>query len=119
MHPFPEASSLQFLVGKELEQVCLGQWQIQLNFDKGHISIEGDLEHVDKAGAVRRHNTDESRLSPIVLHHLFGQKVQMISVEPFCLTLAFNGGDIVRIFSDEGPYECGQIYNEEGKMTVF
>jgi hypothetical protein len=119
MHPFPPAPDLQFLVGQELEWIGLGQWQIQLNFDKGRIAVEGDLEHVDKAGSVRRHNTDEDRLSPLFLHHLFGQRVQHISVEPFCLTLTFDGGDIIRIFSDEGIYECGQIYDEAGKLTVF
>jgi hypothetical protein len=119
MHPFPAPSSLQFLIGKELQQICLGYWQIQFNFDEGQISVEGDLEHVDKEGAVRRHNTDKDRLSPMILHHLLAQKVQTISVQPFCLTLAFSGGDTIRIFSDEGPYECGQIYDETGKFTVF
>ena len=99
--------------------VCLGQWQIQFNFDKASISVEGDLEHVDKAGTVRRHNTDQDRLSPLVLHHLIGQKVRLIEVEPFRLTLAFDGGDIIRVFSDEGPFECGQIYDKDDQLTVF
>lgn len=119
MHPFPENPKLEFLVGAELEQVCFGRWQIQLNFDKGRISVEGELEHVDKAGKVRRHNTDEDRLAPFFLHHLFGQKVRLMEVEPFRLTLAFDGGDIIRILSDEGPYECGQIYDKDGQLTVF
>ena len=119
MHPFPQDKELHFLVGAELEQVCLGQWQIQFNFDNARICIEGDLEHVDKLGTSRRHNTDEDRLSPIFLHHLVGQKVRLIEVEQFRLTLAFDGGDIIRILSDEGSYECGQIYNEHGEITVF
>jgi hypothetical protein len=119
MHPFPETPKLQFLVGAELEQVCLGPWQIQFNFDKGRISVEGELEHLDKSGKVRRHNTVENRLAPFLLHHLFGQKVRLIEVEPYRLTLAFDGGDIIRILSDEGPYECGQIYDEDGLLAVF
>jgi hypothetical protein len=119
MHAFPEAAKLQFLVGDELEQVCLGQWQIQLNFHKARIHVEGDLEHIDKFGTVRRHNTDEDRLSPIFLHHLFGQSVRNVEVEPFCLTVAFDGGDTIRIISEEGPYECGQIYDADGGLTVF
>lgn len=119
MHPFPNATELHFLIGLELEQVCLGRWQIQLNFDKVRINIEGALEHIDKHGTLRRHNTDQDRLSPILLHNLFGQKVRVIGVEPLRLTLAFDGDDIIRILSDEGPYECGQIYDEEGQLTVF
>ena len=119
MHPFPEASELQFLVGVELNQICLGQWQINLDFGSACIAVEGDLEHVDKAGTVRRYNTDESHLSPSFLHQLFGQKIRMLEVEPFRLTLAFEDGHILRIFSDEGPYECGQISDENGIQIVF
>jgi hypothetical protein len=119
MHTFPETLKLQFLVGAELEQVCFALWQIQFNFNKGRIIVEGELEHLDKAGKVRRHNTDEDRLSPFFLHHLFVQKVRLIEVEPFRLTLAFDGGDIIRILTDEGPYECGHIYDEDGQLTIF
>ena len=119
MHPFPEASELQFLVGEELNQICLGQWQINLNFGSACIAIEGDLEHVDKAGTVRHYNTDESHLSPLFLHQLLGQKVRMLEVEPFRLALAFKDGDSLRIFSDEGLYECGQISDENGIRIVF
>ena len=119
MRPFPLASKLQFLVGNELEQICLGFWQFQFTFKSGHITVEGDLEHVDEAGAVRRHNTDADRVSPLCIHHLLGQKVRSVSVEDFCLTLAFERGDLLRIFSEEGPFECGQIYDDTGLMTVF
>ncbi len=119
MHPFPEAFKLQFLIEAELNQICLAQWQIQLNFDSARIIIEGELEHVDKSGTVRRYNTDESRLSPFFLHHLIGQKVRLLEVEPFRLTLAFDDGDILRIFSDEGPYECGQISDKNGQGIIF
>lgn len=119
MHRFPDASELQFLLGNELEQICLGQWQIQFNFDFARVCVEGELEHLDRTGTVRRHNTDEDRLAPVLLHHLFGQKISKVEVERFCLTLAFNGGDTLRIFSDEGAYECGQIYDKDGEITVF
>lgn len=119
MHRFPEASKLHFLVGDELEQICLGRWQTQFNFDKARISLESGFEHVGRSGTVRRHNTDDGYLSPIFLHHLLGQKVRVLVSEPFCLTLGFDGGDTVRIFSDEGPYECGQIYEKDGLIAVF
>jgi len=119
MHPFPAASDLQFLVGKTLEQVCLGFWQFQFIFEKGSIRVESDLEHVDSEGVVRRHNTDADRLAPIYVHHLLGQTVRTAFVEPFCLTLTFARGDLLRIYSDQGQFECGQIYDDEGRLTVF
>ncbi len=118
MHPFPPASDLQFLVGKQLQQICLGQWQFQFAFDVGSISVEGDLEHINGEGVVRRHNTDNDRLNPLFVHHLIGQKVKEYAVEPFCLTLTFER-DTLRIYSEDGPYECGQIYDDANRLTVF
>jgi len=118
MRRFPPASDLQFLVGKELEQICLGLWQFQFRFDAGGISVEGALEHVDSNGVVRRHNTDEDRLKPLLVHHLIGQKVIDCAVEPFCLTLTFER-DTLRVYSEDGPYEDGQIYDNAGVFVVF
>ena len=119
MTPFPPASDLQFFVGTELTQICLGPWQFHFSFDAVQISVEGPLEHVDAAGTARRHNTDADKRSPILIQHLLGQKVRLILVEPFCLTFAFEQGDLLRIFSDDEQYECGQIYDEAGTMFVF
>lgn len=119
MHPFPKQEELQFIAGRELESVCIGQWLINFGFDRVSINVEGALEHVDQAGTVHRHNTADDRASPVYLHHLLGQSVQSFSVEPFCLTLTFSGGDLVRIFSDDGPYECGQIHREQDSPIIF
>lgn len=118
MHPFPPASELQFFVGKQLDDISLGHWQFYFRFDVGSINAASDIEHIDSTGVVRRHNTDEDRLGPLFVHHLIGQKVKDCVVEPFCLTLNFER-DTLRIYSDDGPYECGQIYDETDQLTVF
>ncbi|MEO5774256.1 MAG: hypothetical protein ABIQ32_09085 [Sphingomicrobium sp.] len=119
MYAFPSASELDFLIGREMETVCIGSWVLNFGFGQVSLDVEGAIEHVDQDGTVRKHNTDEARRSPICLHHLLGQKVRTVDVEPFCLTLTFTRGDTLRVFSNEGPYECGQIYDEQGKVTVF
>lgn len=119
MYPFPQVSDLHFLIDLELEQISLGRWQIQFNFDKARIHVEFDLEHIDKSGTRRRHNTDEDRFSPILLHHLLGQKVKLIEVEPLSLNLTFDSGDIIRILTEVSAYECGQIYDNEGRLFVL
>ena len=119
MHPFPQAAELTFLNGMELVQICIGQWQIQFIFDSVHIAVEGALEHIGEDGTIRHHNTEDSRFSPIFLHHLIGQKIGGVEIEPFQLTLTFDGGEKLRILSDEGPYECGQIFDKRGMHIVF
>lgn len=118
MHPFPPASSLQFIVGKQLDNILLGYWQFQFAFDVGSIVVEGDVEHIDSQGMKHHHNSDDDRLKPLFIHHLIGQKVMACAVEPFCLTLTFER-DTLRIYSDDGPYECGQIYDDADQLTVF
>ena len=119
MQPFPHRSELQFLAGRTLESISLGYGLILFDFGQVSINVEDSLEHVDTTGAVRRQNFREASLSPIFLHHLVQQKVYTVETEPFCLSLVFDRGDIVRIFSDTGPYECGQIWDENGHWIIF
>ncbi|BEV01014.1 hypothetical protein [Novosphingobium olei] len=120
MHPFPSPADLQFLVGKALENISLRFWSFGFGFG-GNVSItvEGDVQHIGADGTLRQHNTDEDRLSPLMIHHLIGQTVRLLDVEPYCLTLTFDQGDRLRIPSDDGPFECGQIYDEAGRLKVF
>ena len=83
-----------------------------------HQKAKEDPHPTLSAGVVRCHNTDKDRLNPLFVHHLIGQKVKDCSVEPFCLTLTFER-DTLRIYSNDGPYECGQIYDDANRLTVF
>lgn len=119
MHKFPVASEIQFLVGCELQSITLMRWQVHFEFDRAKINVEVALEHIDPSGIKSSHGNDDDWPPSMNLQRLCQQKVKMVSVEPFCLTLAFNGGDIIRIPSEEGPYECGQIYDAVGNITIF
>jgi hypothetical protein len=56
---------------------------------------------------------------PLYIHHLSGQKFRLVLVEDFRLTLAFDQGDLLRIYSNNGLYECDEIYDETGSLIVF
>ena len=85
----------------------------------GNVVVEGDLEHVDATGNVHRHNTDADRSAPLHVHSLIGQKVNAVAVERNCMSLTFKRGDQLRIVSENGPFEDGQIYDQTGTMIVF
>ncbi len=112
MHPFPKADDLEFLVGLEVGQVCLDSWSTQLRFSGGgQITVEGDFEHVDAQGRSHIHQSgDEQNVGPVFLRDLIQQRVTELKVEPFSLTLSFSSGSTLLVRSDEGSYECGQIY---------
>lgn len=110
MHPFPPTADLQFLIGEELGQVALDPYSLQFHFDSGcHITVEGRIEHVDENGQVHPHNCQERSGAGIYLHNLLQHRIESLDAQPYCLSLVFENGAILRIFSDNGQYECGQI----------
>jgi len=123
MHKFPDASDLQFLVGLEVGQVCLDPWTVQLRFgDGGQITIEGEFQHTDLRGDVHIHQAGEERdTGPFFLGELVQDRISGLEATPLRLTLSFSNGGAVSILTEEGPYECGQIYapGEPSRLIVF
>lgn len=121
MHPFPPISELQFLIGKEIGQVCLDPWGIQLRFEGGgRILLQNHVEHVDAAGRVHLYQDGDQRdLGPVFLRDVLLERIVKVDAEPFSLTLGFSNGVRLRVQSDDGPYECGLIETAEGRLVVF
>src|SRR4051794_6108752 len=108
MHPFPPVADLLFLVGEEVGQIALDARSLQFRFVNGaQITVEGYIEHVDVAGETHRHDCRARTGAPIYLHQLLQHRITAVEAEPFCLSMTFENGALLRIFSDEGRYECG------------
>lgn len=112
MNPFPAADRLQFLVGLEVEQICLDPWTIQLRLSgDGRITTDGELQHTDARGDMHIYNAGEERdMGPVYLRELVQERIAGFSVEPLRLTLSFSNGAALSILTEGGPYEWGQIY---------
>lgn len=123
MHPFPPASKLQFLIGLEVGQFALDPWTTQIRFsDGGQITLMGGFEHVDAQGRSHMHQADDERdRGPVFFRDLIQQRIIGLQREPLCLTLSFANGAILRIWSEQIPYESGQIYppGQEASPIVF
>ncbi len=110
MHKFPQSPELQFLVGRELAQIAFDPNSVQFRWSQGgQITVHGDLEHVDEDRVVHFYNCAAHTGPPLLLHRLLMKKIVMIEVQPMCLTLGFEGGQQLRLRSEEGPWECGLI----------
>ena len=95
-------------------------WSIQFRFaDRGRISLESKFEHQDAKGAVHLHDCQDRTPVAVYLRELLQQTISGVQAEPFCLTLRFDNGAILRIHSDAGPYECGQIHDAGDRIIVF
>ena len=123
MHAFPPSEDLRFLIGLEIVQVCLDAWSTQLRFSEGgQITVEGKFEHLAANGSLWVHQSSERMDNgPVFLRALIQQRIDKLETEPLMLTLHLSKGDILRIHSDVGPHECGQIYrpSQPDKPIVF
>lgn len=117
MHPFPPTSELQFLVGFEVSQICLDPWSTQVRFSEGgQITVEGPFEHLDIQGRSHLHQTgDERDTGPIFLRELIQKRIAMVQRDATRLTIAFDNGAILKLWSEATPYESGQIFRPGGE----
>jgi hypothetical protein len=110
MHQFPSSADLQFLLGETLGQIALDPWSLQFRFaDGGQITVVGRIEHVDAGGLTHSHDCQERTGAALYLHQLLQHPITAVDAEPLCLSLTFANGAILRIFTELGGFECGQI----------
>jgi hypothetical protein len=107
----PADLPIQPFVGQELNQICLGRFQIQLHFSGGgSISLEGRWELRDGAGHIvdraQKHETREVYR----IHRLIDVPVARFSIDPpRSFTLFFANGLALAIFDDSEHYESFSI----------
>jgi hypothetical protein len=77
------------------------------------------IEHIDVAGVLHSHDCVASTGEAIYLHQLLQQPVSTVDAEPLCLTLTFKTAAILRVFTETGPYECGQIFPAKESVRDF
>lgn len=111
MPAFPSRAELDFLIGKEIGQICLDPNSVQILFwNGGRIHIQYDFEHIAEDGRSYPYDCAAYSGPPLLLHHLIAKIITSLDVEPFRLTLDLNDGQKLILQSEEGPYECGQIW---------
>jgi hypothetical protein len=96
--------------------VCLDPWSTQLRFsDGGQITLEGGYEHIDANRTTHTHQEGkEQDRGPVFLRDLIQKRIVEVRREDWLLTLIFENGAELRIKSEAGPYEGGQIYRPGG-----
>jgi hypothetical protein len=113
MNGLPKDTDLSFLIGRQLEQVAVGAFQIQLHFDASVcISIEGESE-LDGARAPA--GVEAGRL----VLGLIGQVVS--DARPIAerhLGLTFDNGATLTVIESDEPFESYNITSPGGTLIV-
>lgn len=111
MHMFPTSAELDFLIGKEIGQICLDPNSVQILFcNGGRIHIEHEFEHIAEDGRSYLYDCAACSGPPLLLHRLIAKTITSLDVTPLRLTLNLSDSQKLILQSEEGPYECGQIW---------
>jgi hypothetical protein len=117
MYGVPADLDLSGFVGAMLEQICLGEWQLQFHFHPdGIFSIEGHWELASSDGTAIDSAMDHSIRDAYRVHVLLGHSIARCTLDPpRSLSLHFETGHVLTFFDDSEHYETisispGNIY---------
>jgi hypothetical protein len=109
MYGLSKKTDLSFLIERQLEQVAIGLYQVQLNFDQDvSISLECKFDHTSNGKSLITSENLPSSASSLL--QLIGSK--LIRVENHGngnIEIIFSDQSIVKIFDDSESYESYQI----------
>lgn len=120
MHPFPPAADLPKFEGDSIAQVRLDPYGVQLAFESGIvIAVEHRIEQIERDGSKFGYECVAKDGPPLVLHRLLYRPIQSVLRADYSLTFKIEGGSALTIFSEEGPYESGNISGRDFGLVVF
>lgn len=118
MNPLPIGTNLDFLIGQTLDQVCLGENEVILNFsDYTSISIMCNFLIQDEHDI--RTDFEDFRPAASALAQLIAKAIQKISSqEDGTLKVWFTSGDIIEIHDTWDTYESYVIQHHDKVYVV-
>lgn len=111
MYGVPADLPIQPFVGQDLNQICLGRFQIQLHFSgAGSISVEGRWEIRDAVDNLVDSAEPHENRESYRIHRLIDVPVARFSIDPpRSFTLVFDNGLALTVFDDSEQYESFSI----------
>jgi hypothetical protein len=120
MYGVPADLPIQPFVGQELNQICVGRFQINLHFSgAGSISVEGGWELRDKTGDIVDRAEGHETREGYRIHRLIDVPVVRFSIDPpRSFTLYFKTGLALTVFDNSEQYESFSIA-VDGQPTLY
>ena len=112
MHGVPADLPLEPFVGREINQVCLGRFQIQLHCaGTGSLRVEGRWELRDRDGELVDDAREHEQRTCYKVHRLIDVAIERFSIDPpRSFTLYFENGLELTVFDDSDRYESFSIH---------
>ena len=111
MYGVPSDLPLERFVGKELNQIALGRFDVQLQFASvGTISVCGNWELRDAAGALVDARRDHETRDCYRMHRVLDLPIARFEIDPpRSFTLVFEPAFRLTVFDDDERYEAFSI----------
>ena len=118
MYGIPAGETFAFLVGRRLDQLCFGRYQLQLRFDKAvTVSVESDLG-VRSPGSTEV-IVEDTRDAAAILVAALATCVTVVEVHGSrSFSMTFEGGLSLRVIDGEESYESFQVHHGENVIVV-
>ncbi len=110
MYGFPPSEEFAALTDRELTQLCIGEYQIRLNFD-GDVTLSIQSVFTHSAAPPSDLSGDFSfPRSGSTLTSLLGAKVvSATTIPPESLTIEFSNGESLTVYDNDPSYEALQF----------
>ncbi|MEM8773623.1 MAG: hypothetical protein AAGF53_01235 [Pseudomonadota bacterium] len=117
MYDIPETQEFSGLLGKELQQVCIGNNEVIFNFDSDFsLCVMGPFEHIKSGSEVFDYTdllTKPSSLPSLLNSSIFEVKKENNDY----LLLCFQNNEKLRLINDTDQYECFSL-NIDGNIIL-
>ncbi len=112
MYGVPTDLPLARFVGKEMNCIGLGRFQVQFHWSgTGSINVEGRWELCDAAGVRIDKDEDPAERESLRIHRIIDLKVVAFEIEaPRSFTLRFEHGYRLTVFDDTPKYESFSLH---------
>jgi len=111
VYGFKQNVDVSFLVGLVLEQVAIGQYQVQIGFDQDtRISVELSFKYSSAEGTFEwRQQPQSSKAAAAALNLLGASVIAATIADPKTLELEFSNGDRLQLLDVSEQYESLSI----------
>jgi hypothetical protein len=111
MYKFDSNIDLEHLVGLNVTQACVDQWNVLINFyPEHHIDMSGGWRLIDDSGNEIDKNEEHSVRNSFQVHRLVGSSISAYRVvSPELLEVTFSNGFKLEIIDNSEQYETISI----------
>lgn len=120
MHGVSAQLPLAGFVGLTLDQICIGQHQVQFRFGgapgvTARISVEGGWLLQDAAGCAVDRSTSSLDRERYKIHVLLSRTISSFSIDPpHSFELVFDSGHRLAVYDDNLHYETFSVHTTDG-----